>query len=93
MAAKTLVDTFKVLRDSPQWLNSLELAFEADRGERACREAARQLIKIGVVQLKLVDTRHYFLMCTLSNKQERIPLIIDINETIKIKDAQKCKRR
>jgi len=88
MAASTLVETFKVLRDSEEWLNSLEIAFKSDKGERSCREAARQLIDIGVVQVKLIDKRHYFLMSPLSTKQEKKPLIVDIIETIRIKESQ-----
>lgn len=88
MAAQTLVETFKVLRDSNNWLNSLELAFKADKGERACREAARQLRDIGVVQVRMIDQRHYFLMLPLSTKQVKSPLILDIVETIKIKDSK-----
>jgi len=88
MAAKTLVETFKVLRDSEEWLNSLEIAFAAERGERSCREAARQLHKIGVVSVKLIDKRHYFLMSHLTTKQLKQPLIIDIIETIRIKGKQ-----
>lgn len=93
MAAPTLVETFKVLRDSDEWLNSLELAFKAGKGERACREAARQLKKIGVVRVKIIDVRHYYSMKPLSKKQGKLPLIVDINETIKIKDSKKCKQQ
>ena len=88
MAASTLVETFKVLRESDEWLNSLEIAFQSNKGERACREAARQLIAIGVVSVKLIDKRHYFLMTHLTTKQAKKPLIVDIIETIRIKDKQ-----
>jgi len=88
MAASTLVETFKVLRDSDEWLNSLEIAFQSNKGERACREAARTLREIGVVQVKLIDKRHYFLMTNLTTKLAKQPLIVDIIETIRIKDKQ-----
>jgi len=88
MAASTLVETFKVLRDSDEWLNSLEIAFQSKKGERSCREAARQLREIGVVRVRLIDKRHYFLMSPLSTKQEKKPLILDIIETIRIKESK-----
>jgi len=86
MAASTLVETFKVLRDSEEWLNALEIAFQSDKGERACREAARELLDVGVVQVRLIDKRHYFLMSPLTTKLAKKPLIVDIIETIRIKD-------
>jgi len=88
MAASTLVETFKVLRDSDEWLNALEIAFKSEKGERSCREAARQLIDVGVVRVRLIDKRHYFLMSHLTTKLEKKPLIVDIIETIRIKDKQ-----
>lgn len=88
MAAPTLVETFKVLRDSEEWLNALEIAFTSNKGERACRQAARQLTDIGVVRVKLIDKRQFFTMNSLTKKQKKLPLIVDINETIKIKESK-----
>lgn len=88
MAAPTLVETFKVLRDSEEWLNALEIAFTSNKGERACREAARQLTDIGVVRVKLIDKRQFFKMTRLTREQKKLPLIVDINETIKIKESK-----
>lgn len=88
MAGPTLVETFKVLRDSEEWLNALEIAFKIKKGERACREAARQLKDIGLVRIKLIDKRQFFKMTRLTREQKKLPLIVDINETIKIKDSK-----
>ena len=88
MAAATMVDTYKILRDTNEWINSLEIAVKTNRGERACREAAKKLIDLELVRVRLIDKRQYFFMDPLTKKQEKLPLIVDINETIRIKDKK-----
>ena len=88
MAAPTLVETFKVLRDTDEWLSSIEIAFKAKKGERACRQACKKLMEDNLVRVRLVNKRQYFLMSPLSTKQKKLAVVVDINETIKIKDKK-----
>ena len=88
MAANTLVDTFKALRDSSDWLNSMQIAHQTKRGERACREGAKALVEAGAARVKLVGPRQYFILIDDQDLLESLPFVVDIIETIKIKDKK-----
>ena len=88
MAANTLVDTFKVLREADDWMNALQIALVSKRGERACRESAKMLAEVGAIHQKNVAKRLYFKMKPDRSEVYALPFVIDILETIIIKDKQ-----
>lgn len=88
MAANTLVDTFKVLRDADDWMNSMQIALKCKRGERTCREAAKALVDVGAVRVNKVGTRQYFVMKPDRAEVYALPFVVDILETIIIKDKK-----